>query len=459
MSATLFRTRSLRWRLLRWVTLTTIVIWSLAAALSYHQARAEVQELMDGQIAKMARLLLAQIHEDTAYLKRLPENMASLRGTKSRRSELPLEFQIGYADGTVLVRSPKAPGTPLTRSLGYANVEHEGKPWRSLMLETADGRYRVQVAHSFQTRDREALEIATKTVLPLALLLPLMIALLYFAIRRGLKPLDELADDVASRSPDNLATLQPATELLETRPLVSSLNRLLSRLATTLDNERRFTADAAHELRTPLAALKVQAQVALATRDPEESRHAMAQVLAGADRSTRLVEQLLRLARLDPLVQLPDPQPIDLADLAYTTIENARDAASAKQQKLTLSAPESGPQISGDPDLLAVVLRNLVDNALRYTPAGGHISVSTGLEHGTPFMAVTDNGPGAPEKDLPRLGNRFYRSSEAGGEGSGLGLAIVGRIAELHGARLHLSNGSQGGFTARIDWQVLPPAP
>ena len=405
--------RSLRWRLLRWVTLTTIVIWGLAAGLSYHQARAEVQELMDGQMAKMARLLLAQIHEDTSYLKDLPENMNSLRGTKSRRSELALEFQIGYPDGTVLVNSAMAPETPLTRPLGYANVEHAGHPWRSLILETADGRYRAQVAHSFHTRDKEALEIASKTVLPLGLLLPLMVALLYFSIQRCLKPLDDLAEDVASRSPDNLTTLQPETTLLETQP-----------------------------------------QVAMATKNPEERDHAMAQVLAGVDRTTRLVEQLLRLARLDPIVQLSDTQPIDLLELARGALESAHSAAATRRQRLHLTAPMDAPRITGDPDLLGAALRNLLDNAVRYGPEQSTVTLTIDNDPGGLRLEVSDEGPGTPEEDLSHLTNRFFRSSEAGSEGSGLGLSIVQRIAELHGARLELENRQGGGFVARLRWPI-----
>lgn len=446
------RARALRWRLLRWVSLATLLIWGLAALLTYTQARREVQELMDGQMAKTARLLLAQVHDSTRHLDNLPANMASLRGTKTRRSELVLEFRIVRTDGTLLVRTEHAPDTPLAPALGYSNMEHHGKPWRSLVLETADGALRVQVAHSFHSRDREALEIATKTVTPLALLLPLMIGLIYLSVRRGLKPLDDLAADVAARSPENLTALTPSDAPLEAQPVVKALNRLLGRVSTTLDNERRFTADAAHELRTPLAALKVQAQVAMATKDPEQSRHALTQVLAGADRATRLVEQLLRLARLDPLVQLPDPQPIDLGELAATAVADARTAAAEKQQVLTLQTTETPVLVSGDRDLLGAALRNLIDNAIRYTPTGGRISVHVGLEHGEAMLSVTDNGPGVPAEELPRLVERFYRGRDNTAEGSGLGLAIVRRIAELHRARLEVENVATGGFSTHLRW-------
>lgn len=445
---------SLRWRLLRLVTLTTLLIWGLSAALAYRQARHEVQELMDGQIAKTARLLLAQTGDD-APLADLPGRMAGLRGLDAQHSELALAFRIVRADGSQLVASADAPTTPLGQALGYANIEHAGMLWRSLALETADGSRRIQVAHPIELRDKEALEIASKTVLPLALPLPLMILLIYVAVRRGLKPLDQLATDVAARSPENLATLAPAVAPLETLPLVEALNRLFHRLAGALDKERRFTADAAHELRTPLAALKVQVQVAMATGDGEAHRHALAQVLASADRTSRLVEQLLRLARLDPLFRLPQARPIDLADLASAAVEDAQAAAEIGQHALFLDLPAHPVGVVGDRDLLGAALRNLVDNALRYTPPGSRIVVGVDAGSGGTLLAVTDDGPGVPAEELPRLLERFYRGRDAGAEGTGLGLAIVQRIAELHGAGLEIENAVGGGFCARLRW----PAP
>jgi len=450
---------SLRWRLLRWVSLATLLIWMLAAALSYRQAKHEVQELMDGQMVKTARLLLAQASKDNAYLRNLPTNLDQVRGARKRRSEIALEYQLGHADGTFLLRSANAPVSQLTGELGYHDIVHNGQPWRSLTMETLNQNYRVQVSHSVASRDREALEIARKTVLPLALLLPLMIALIYLSVRRGLKPLDDLASEVATRTPDNLKAITPPMALQETQPLVTALNRLLTRLGTTLDNERRFTADAAHELRTPLAALKVQAQVAMATRNPEQHQHALAQVIAGADRTTRLVEQLLRLARLDPLQKLPDLQVIDLGALASQTIEEANQTATARNLHLQMEIPATALTIRGDRDLLHVALRNLIDNALRYTPEGGSVTVSVSEQDDTIRLQVTDNGHGVPADELPRLAERFYRGRDVEAEGSGLGLAIVRRIAELHGARFEIDNLAAGGFVAGLYWPEPPAVP
>lgn len=444
---------SLRWRLLRGVTLTTLVIWGAAAVLSYRAARHEVQELMDGQMTKTARLLLADASADPALLRRLPERMAETRGARSRRGELELEYQILAADGAVLARSANAPAIPAGARLGRAEIEHAGEPWRTLLVESADGRYRVQVAHSVRTRDKEALEIASKTVLPMGLLFPLMLGAIYFAVRRGLKPLDDLASDVASRSPENLSALTPAGGPRETQPLVKALNRLLGRVATTLENERRFTTDAAHELRTPLAALKVQTQVAMATQDAAMHRHALGQILAGTERASRVVEQLLRLARLDPIDKLPEPRDVDLNAVAIAAVTDAQGPAAARQQMLQAIVPESATTISGDVELLGAALRNLVDNALRHAPERSSVAVRVGLEGGAPYISVTDTGPGVPQEDLPRLAERFYRGRDVTAEGSGLGLAIVQRIAELHGARLEVENVAGGGFVSRLRWR------
>ncbi len=446
------RPRSLRRRLLLWVSLATLLIYVLAAALTYRQARHEVQELMDGQMAKTARLLLAQAPGESAQLAGLAEGMLAVRGARSRRSELALEFVLARSDGGVLSRSAQAPDVAVDGALGFATIAHRGQPWRSLTLASGDDRYRVLVAQSIVERDREALEIATKTVLPLGVLLPLLIALIYYSVRRGLKPLDDLAGEVSTRTPENLTPLRPAAEMQETQPLVRAVNQLLDRLATTLDNERRFTADAAHELRTPLAALKIHAQVALATNEPAQCRQAVAKVIAGADRATRLVEQLLRLARLDPLLSLPDPQPLDLAELAAAVCDEASPAAAVRRQRLICEAADGPVAVRGDRDLLTAAIRNLVDNALRYSADGGEVRVRAAVAHGEPCLAVSDNGPGVPAEELPRLVERFYRGRDNTAEGSGLGLAIVRRIAELHRARLEVANAEGGGFTATLRW-------
>lgn len=443
---------SLRWRLLRWVTVAALLTWIGAALIGYSQARHDLQELMDGQMAMSASLLLAEAKHDGPRAPVFSVKPVKLRDIQDKHNGLALEFRIFSAAGQILLRSANAQALPPVDKPGYRNFRYQGQPWRGLVAESVDGAYRIQVAHSQELRDKEAFEIATNTVAPLGFLFPLLLALIYFSVRHGLKPLDSLAAEVGARTPDNLQRLAASKAPLEVMPLVASLNRLLGRLGTAIDNERRFTADAAHELRTPLAALKVQAQVAMASNDSESRQHALGQVVASVDRTTRLVEQLLRLARLDPIQQLPNPSRVDLAELAQSLIDDARPFADAKGQTLAFHPPTASVGVHGDPDLLRVALRNLIDNALRYTPEGGKISVGIAQEHGEAYVEVNDTGPGVPEADLPRLVERFYRSSEAGSEGSGLGLAIVRRIAEIHGARLEVANIAGGGFSARLRW-------
>jgi two-component system sensor histidine kinase QseC len=405
-------------------------------------------------MAETAQLILTQISDN--QVGGLPRRMGTLHSNEPRRSDLPLEFQIGLADGTLLARTENAPAVPLTATPGYADFEFNGESWRSLTVESANRAYLVQLSLPTEIRDHEALEIAWRMLLPFGLMLPLMIGLIYFSIRRGLKPLDDLATGVAARSPENLAALPAGTAPAEAQPLVGALNRLLARVSAALENERRFTADAAHELRTPLAALKIHAQVAMAGDLPPPTRAALEKMQHGVDRTTRLVEQLLRLARLDPLERVAAPQSVDLAVLAAAATDNAAPAARAGGRSLTLNADPSAGAVDGDPDLLGAALRNLIDNALRYTPAGGHITVTAASEDGRPLLGVTDDGPGVPAADLPRLAERFFRGSDPGAEGSGLGLAIVHRIAGLHGARLELENLPGGGFSASLRWPGGP---
>lgn len=444
------RVLSLRRRLLVLVSIAALLILGLAATLSYRQARHEVQELMDGQMSNMAQLMLAQAQQGADHLSGLSELLAAQRGIHVRSKTLTLEYQIGQPDGTVLAHSANVPADAFTQPLGFSTVMFENQPWRNLILETTDGQYRIQVAQSVPKRDKEALEIARKTVLPLGVIFPLLLAAIYFSVRRGLRPLDQLAGEVLYRSPENLTPLDDSATPKEARPLVGAINRLLFRLNGSLENERRFTSDAAHELRTPLAAARIQAQVALLSEAVDARRHALAQTLAGIDRATRLVEQMLRLARLDPLAQLLDPVGVELAELIQDVVAGFRDTVLDKMIMIEIDAPDAS--IEGDPALLEVLLRNLLDNALRYSTADSQVSVLLRHDGEDLLMGVSDTGPGVNTEELPRLMERFYRGKAARAEGSGLGLAIVHRIAELHGARVELTNRPQGGFQACLRW-------
>lgn len=453
-----FSPRSLRRRLLILITVVTLIATGISAAFSYRQARHDVQEMMDAAMAETASLLLALATQIPAHLVELPDLLNTLQGLQDSNTGLDMEFQIGHADGTLIARSPGAPDTPMSTHLGFVDIAVRDAEWRSLTLATESGDLYIRMFQSQDQRNMEALEIATETILPLGLSLPLLLLLIYLSVQRGLRPLDTLAQEVGLRTPDNLRTIDTRTVPTETRPLVQSLNRLLGRLGQSLDNERRFTADAAHELRTPLAAIRVQAQVALASADPVQHRHALNQVVHGTERATHLVEQLLRLARLDPLASLPSSAPVDLAELVSLITQEMAAAAPERTADFALELPAVPIIVQGNQDLLEIALRNLIDNARRYTRPGNRITVFAGHLHRAPILGVRDTGPGVPAENLSRLIERFYRGSQSDKEGSGLGLAIVRRIAELHDARFEVSNLEGGGFEARLRWSPTPIA-
>lgn len=439
------RLHSLRWRLLTAVGAAVLLLWLLTAWFSYTKAQHEAEELMDGSLAQTARLLLAITHDNEDDLAELAPRLATVRGAEDVY-EPPLEFQIGYGDGSVLARSPDAPDFPILGVVGYNNIVRHQEAWRVINAISSDGRYRVQVAQSIGLRDRAALEVATQTALPLLLITPVLILLIYLSIKRALRPLEQLAGEVASRTPDSLAPLTTSRVPTEARPLVAAINRLFRRVGRTLDNERRFTADAAHELRTPLAALKVQTQVARLSGDSPVREHALQQIEAGVDRASRLVEQLLRLARLDPLSCPPHNQTVDLGQLVGRVI-----AASHAERPVASPQLDTPCLVRGDDDLLQIAVRNLVDNALRYSPPDSAVHVAIERRGESSYdLTVSDNGPGVPETILARLGERFFRAEPGKTEGNGLGLAIVARIAELHGARLHLANQPGGGLAVSL---------
>lgn len=442
---------SLRRRLLLAISVATLLAWSLTGVFSYQKAQHEAEELMDGHLAQTARLLLALVRNNEEHLGDLANRLATVRGARENIYEPPLEFQIGRGDGTVLLRSTDAPSLPVLGIAGHSDIERETESWRVLNMVSADGHYRVQVAQSIALRDQAALEIAWQTAYPVVIVLPLLLLLIYFSVRRVLRPLDALAEDVAARTPDTLAPLPDRNVPQEVAPLVTALNRLFHRLGATLENERRFTADAAHELRTPLAALKVQTQVAMLSHDPQMRDHALQQIENGVDRATHLVNQLLRLARLDPLNSLENKQTFDLRGVVGEALAAIRGANPEITQVIIEELPEHPLSVEGDHDLLVIAIRNLVDNAIRYSGVASTIRIMAKADEKTCTLSISDNGPGVPAAIQARLGERFFRNRETSVEGNGLGLAIVARIAELHGGRFTAGNHPQGGFRASIE--------
>jgi two-component system sensor histidine kinase QseC len=334
---------------------------------------------------------------------------------------------------------------------GYSDRLLDGSKWRVFSLVLEDEPRHIYVGERYDVRDELILQVTLNALYPLSLALPILALLIWLGIGRGLAPLTRIAGEVAARSPNNLEPVAgSAAAPQEVQPLICALNDLLARLQSAFERERRFTSDAAHELRTPLASLKIQAQVALRAREPAQRQHALQQIIEGVERSTRLVSQLLTLARLDPETSADVLVPVELQDLAAEVIEELTPASRRKGIAVRLQTARTGP-ILGLPTALRVLIRNLVENAILYSPEGGEVAVAIAESAGRLELSVRDNGPGIAAEEIPLVFNRFYRgSNEPGAVGSGLGLSIVRRIAEIHGAEIQLDTAATGGLDVRV---------
>ena len=288
-----------------------------------------------------------------------------------------------------------------------------------------------------------------KILQPLLILLPLTAVIIWLVVGEGLAPLDRTARSVASRSPESLTPLGTKGLPEELKALVTAINSLMERLSVSLDSQKRFASDAAHELRTPLTAIKLQAQLARRARTPEALDRALGRLDEGISRATRLIEQLLIIARLDPDAARHPFESVPLGSLLLTVQHDLEPIASGKQ--ITVDAEPSDAEAFGMRDALLLMVTNLADNALKYTPEGGRIVLSSASEGNSVFIRVADNGPGIPVKDRKRIFERFYRALGTHVPGNGLGLAIVQRIVELHHGTIEVKDGLDGrGTTMEI---------
>lgn len=321
----------------------------------------------------------------------------------------------------------------------------------------------VQAAQRAQFQQEEAAEAAASLFLPFALVFGVAAVLLILALRRGLAPLDRTAAAVAARSANSLAPIDTAHLPRELAPLVLALNGLIQRQAESLQVRQRFVADAAHELRTPITALRLQLQLLQSAADDASRQTAVGALRAGVDRAQHLVEQLLDLSRAEPGA-LPEPlRRLELAPLAQSAVARFNDRAESRGIDLGARV-ESPGTLTGDAEQLRVLLDNLVGNALRFTPRGGVVDVVVADADGCAVLRVLDNGPGVPAEARDQVFERFHRApgvapAHAGESGSGLGLAIVKAIAEAHGAKVTLHTGQQGrGLEVRVVFPPVQPA-
>jgi two-component system sensor histidine kinase QseC len=378
-----------------------------------------------------------------------------------------LSFQVWTRDGRVVLRSsnsPIEPWAPLNfdQPEAYHGVEVEGVAWRVYTINDAGGRLQVQVGKS-QPQLLSLIKLwLSYSVGTIALLMALLAGVTWSIICWSVAPVQAAREAIEARGPLDLRPLELQDLPTEVKPLVEAFNAQLVRLESALQGERRFLADAAHELRTPLAALMAQAQLVKSAQTLEESRASLAPLISGIERTARLTEQLLDLARLDA-VECPSTRPpVPLHEIVSLVVRDYDAAAQAASQRLQLRAEPCHARL--DVDTVGVLLRNLIDNAVRYAGAGARVEVSCReleLAHERRIvLAVHDDGPGVPEAEQQRIFDRFYRVPGTPGRGSGIGLSLVSRIASLHDAQLDVGPGLGGrGLGITLYFQVATFSP
>ncbi len=465
--------RSLQGRLLTLVLGLVGLVWACTAVLTWQDASHELDELLDGHLAQAAALLVVQQAREIAHD---ADRRRSSDGDKDDDDDRTLDapnlhryapsvaFQV-FHEGRLVLRSANAPPQPMVDAergvrQGFTDVILDNTRWRVFAAVGAESDVQVYVGERAEARNDILMAVLRSTLWPMALALPLLAAVAFWAIRRGLKPLRLLGGQLHQRQAASVAPLEVPDDgamPTEVAQMVAALNGLFERISGLMESERRFTADAAHELRTPIAAIRAQAQVALQEADVEHRRHALQATLAGCDRATRLVEQLLTLSRLEASAA-PPTRVVDLAALARQAVADIAPRALAQGQTVAVDAPPTCSVVA-DETLLAVLLRNLLDNAVRYGPPGATVQVgvapSSPSRPGRVGLTVADSGPGLPEGLQEQLGRRFHRPAGQAQGGSGLGWSIVRRVAEVLRLELQLERSAAlGGLAVTVQ---LPP--
>jgi two-component system sensor histidine kinase QseC len=445
---------SLQTRLLALVLGLVALVWIGTAVTTWFDARHELDELLDSHLAQAAAILVAQqVHEG--------DDDQGVDAPLLHRYASRVAFQV-FHDGQLVLRSAGAPATPIVgaqRSLrsGFATVQIDGSAWRVFATHGAERDVQVYVGEQASSRDSILWAVLRSTLWPMLVALPLLGLAAWWAVYSGMAPLRRLGRTLAQRQAQALEPVALDGAPAEMVPMIAALNGLFGRIGNLLEAERRFTADAAHELRTPIAAIRAQAQVALLESDDALRRGALGKTLQGCDRAARLVDQLLTLSRLETIGP-PAMEVVDLGAIARQVVSEVAPKAMARHQSTDFDA---APQcrIEGAETLLAALVRNLVDNAVRYSPASARIAIRVERLDGRVVLTVEDSGPGLSDPQLARLGERFFRVAGNDESGSGLGWSIVQRIAAVHGATLHAQRSARlGGLAVRVLFNPAGPA-
>ena len=431
---------SIRVRLLAVLLAALAISAAVMGWVAYRNVLAETETLFDYQLRQMALSLRDQ------------GEIAPDQASAFADDQLDFVVQIWSVDGRTIYASRAHSVLPSRAVLGLADVAAGGQVWRTFSVATPSRV--IQVAQPLATRQRLAADAALRSVRPLLLIAPALALAMWWLAALTLQPLRQLADAVRARDAQSLEPLPGAGLPDEVAPLAAALNALLQRLGASMDTQRAFVADAAHELRSPLTALKLQVRLLRRAGDETAREAAVEALAAGIERAARLVEQLLALARSEPGAAPARHEALDLAELVRQAVADTVPLAQSRGTEFELHADTPLPLL-GDPAALAALVRNLADNAVRYSPPGSKVELALELRSGRPTLTVDDAGPGIPSADRERVFARFVRRGDGAQPGSGLGLAIVRAVAERHGAEVELGDSPAGGLRVSVRFAAV----
>lgn len=442
---------SLRLRLIISFLIVSTCVWTAAAVISWQESRDQMDEFFDTYQLLLARQLsTADWTNLTADMQKKSNRLIENVDDDGEEEDEALGFAVFNRRGEMIFNDDENGRdfiyTPEASGFVNQKIGRKKDMWRIFWLTSADKNFTIAVGQELEFRDDAALELVEETLLPWLVGLSVLLLAVIWMVSRELRPLRRIADELSERDSDNLHPLSLSGQASEILPLIKAINTQFSRIEQMLQRERGFISDSAHELRSPLTALKVQLEVALLADDDAAARHQALQKLnQGIDRSTRLVEQLLALSRLDSAAAAANDEPLDWPALVNAAVNEQLPAAEEKKINIKTSTDGSAPTTCGQPLLWALLLRNLLDNAVRYSPEEAQISIELKDE----TLSVTNSNTVVAAEYLPRLKERFFRPAGQKSTGSGLGLSIVERIAELHRCRVALTN-DDGNFRVTI---------
>lgn len=430
---------SIRQRLLIMLLGMIVVVWGGVTISAYHTIQREMARLLDTQIAQIAYSLLEiNLDKVRGYKADIPEDVSRYLDRKT--DNMDIRYQVWRGDSLQL-HSLNAPKKRLNVGKGYSNIDYAGAQWRVFRLQASE---RIDEGVVVMARHRVTRMLAhpvTEMIVGYMIIQLILVGLIiWFAVNKGLAPLHKLAGEIRSRHDSDLSPVDTTHMPHDLRPVTDALNQLFERLQISFEREREFTNHAAHELRTPLASLKMQIQVAMRENDAARREDKLATVQRGVDRAEHVVNQLLAMARLEPDSQRMAMERIDFAAVVESVMEDHVPLAEARSVQVQYEAGES-VYVTGNTQSLRILIGNLLDNAVRYTPEGGNVALTTQRDAtGAAIFRIADNGPGIPVDQRQRIFERFTRLPGSKGGGVGMGLSIALKIADLHQATLEVAD-------------------